>query len=121
MAVLVAMVVAASYIRGTRGLWFVDNTAALMALVKGSSKEPSLDRMAKVVHLASFALGTNAYYEYVESHANWSDEISREGLEGAWAAANGFKLDWCPAFEMVLRLPNKAVVKVFQFLQAYEL
>ena len=35
-----------------------------------------------VVGLACFALEASHYYEYVLSASNWSDEISREGLEG---------------------------------------
>ena len=116
MAVLVAMIVAAPVIRGTRGLWFVDNVAALMALTNGTSREPSLEKMAKVIHLALFALKACAYYEYVESHANWSDQISRQSLEGIWAASNGFAPEWCPACEEFWSLPTVAIVKVFQFL-----
>ena len=116
MAVLVAMTVAAPVIRGTRGLWLVDNVAALMALTNGTSREPSLERMAKIVHLALFALKASAYYEYVESDANWSDQISRQSLEGIWAAENGFDPEWCPACEELWSMPTVVIVKVFQFL-----
>ena len=78
--------------------------------------ELSLERMAKVIHLALFALKASAYYEYVESHANWSDQISRESLEGIWAAENGFSPEWCPACEDFWFMPTVAIVKVFQFL-----
>ena len=74
-----------------------------MALVKGSSGSASLDRMARVVHLACFALGTLPYFEYVESGANWSDEISRKGTTGRWAIANGFSVTSCRTVDVLLR------------------
>ena len=79
LAVLTAITQVAGQIRGTNSIWFVDNVAALMALVKGSSGSQSLDQMAKLVHLACFAVRTVPYFEYVESEANWSDEISIAG------------------------------------------
>ena len=82
------MVEVASLIRHSHGLWFIDNVAALMALVKGSSKTQSLDQIAKATQLGGFALEIQSYYEYVESEANWSDEISRLGSKGPWATQN---------------------------------
>jgi len=44
----------------------------------------------KATHLGAFALAAQAYYEYVASKANWSDEINRLGAEGSWAGGNNF-------------------------------
>ena len=52
LAVLVALIEVAGLVRGANTIWFIDNVAALMALVKGSSGSHSLDQMAKLVHLA---------------------------------------------------------------------
>ena len=79
LAVLVALIEVAGLVRGANTIWFVDNIAALMALVRGSSNYRSLDQMAKLVHLACFAIRSVPYFEYVEAAANWSDEISRKG------------------------------------------
>ena len=56
LAVLVTITEVAGLIRGTNSIWFIDNVAALMALVKGSSGSHSLDQMAQLVHLACFAI-----------------------------------------------------------------
>ncbi len=69
--------------------------AALMAMVKGSSDIASLDQMTKIIHLRAFAIEAQAYYEYVESKANWFDEISRKGTQGSWADCNGFEIQRC--------------------------
>lgn len=87
-----------------------------MALVKGSSGSTSLDQMAKVVHLACFALGTVPYFEYVESKANWSDEISRKGASGEWTAANGLIVGSYDVASALLLLPCVAIVKMFELL-----
>ena len=115
-AVFVAMVEVASLIRRSHGLWFIDNVAALMALVKGSSKTSSLDQIAKATQLGCFALEIQSYYEYVESKANWSDEISRLGSEGPWAIQNHFQIKQCQVAIMLLQLPCIAIAGVFAFL-----
>ena len=54
-----------------------------------------MDEMARIVHLACCALGTVPYFEYIESAANWSDEISREGAQGNWATNSDFAVAKC--------------------------
>jgi hypothetical protein len=116
LAVFVAIVELAGLVRRSHGLWCIDNVAALMALVKGCSGVPSMDQMAKAIHLGAFSLEAQAYYEYVESKANWADEISREGMKGSWAAKNKFTTRHCGVSTLLLRLPSIAIVGVFAFL-----
>ena len=66
--------------------------------------------------MASFALGASAYYEYVQSASNWSDEISRKGLEGPWAREHGFKIRTGTFEPRLLQLPCIALVLVIRFL-----
>ena len=116
LAVFVAMVELAGLIRHSHGLWCIDNVAALMALVKGTSVVPSLDQMTKATHLGAFALESQAYYEYVESKANWADEISRLGMEGPWANDRRFAVHHCGVSTLLLYLPCIAIARVFAFL-----
>jgi len=116
LAVLVAITEVAGSIRGASSIWFIDNVAALMALVKGSSGSHSLDQMAKIIHLACFAIRSVPYFEYIESGANWSDEISREGAQGNWAPCNAFSVKECGVAVELLTLPCLAVVRIFEFL-----
>ena len=106
LAVLVALTEVAGLVRGTNSIWFIDNVAALMALVKGSSGSHSLDQMAKIVHLACFAIRSVPYFEYIESKANWADEISREGTQGNWAPRNAFSVKECGVVVELLTLPT---------------
>ena len=116
MVVITVMIQCAPLVRNSRGVWFIDNVAALMALVNGRSNTDSLDQMALLGHLASFALGANSFYEWVGSKSNWSDEISREGRRGKWAPANGFDTTVCTFNPLLLRLPCRAVVTVLEHL-----
>ena len=116
MVVLAAMVECASFLRQSRGVWFIDNVSALMALVNGRSNVNSLDQMARFGHIVNFDLGASAFYEWVESDSNGSDEISREGLAGEWAVINGFQLAKCSFHPALLLLPTRAVVALMAFL-----
>ena len=114
--VLATFLSCAQWLRDAPALIFVDNVPALMALVNGSSASASLDGMALFLHAACFALRSKPYFEYVESKANWADEISRLGLKGPWAARNGFRVGCCAFPAQLLALPFAAVIKLFQFL-----
>ena len=77
--VLVTLLEFPANFRGRQGIWFIDNSAALTAFVRGRGKHPSLDKMAELIHgvMASFQVWM--YFEWIESKSNWSDAISREG------------------------------------------
>ena len=114
--VFVGMLQFASVIRGRRDIWFIDNIAALMALVRGRSNSESLDSMARAVHAAAYALRAWIYFDWVESAANWSDGISREGLRDAWYRRHRFAPTTCLAPAVLLRLPFPAIVTLFEYL-----
>ena len=111
-----ALLVFAPRLRGRIGVWLVDNVPALMALVGGSSRVPSLDEISLLVHAGMFALKAQAFYEWVASESNWSDGISREGAEDEWARRHAFQLSTFTFPLGVLGLPFRAVVEMFEFL-----
>ena len=110
------MVEMATLIRGSHGVWFIDNVAALMALGNGRSNRESLDEITRVAHLLSFGMRAVPYYEYVQSASNWSDEISREGLAGRWAKDRRFELQECSVLPMLFDLPPRAILNLAEFL-----
>ena len=71
--------------------------------------------MARLGHVACFAMQAAPYFEYVESGSNWADEISREGLEGSWAPQNNFEVGVCTFVPQLLGLPCAALARVFSF------
>ena len=80
----------AERLRGRRILWFVDNTSALYAAVKGSSKHPAVARAIAVAHYIGFHWNLQFWFEFVESDANWADGISRDGPEDVFVKKHGF-------------------------------
>ena len=79
------------HLAGREVLLFVDNTAALHALVKGVSGNTSLARTVQLLHLLSYQLHVIFWFEYVPSSQNWADGISRVGCEDPWACKRGFE------------------------------
>ena len=114
--ILVGITNFAPSIRGSRGIWFVDNIAALMALVRGRSDSQSLDLLAKQIHAALFAIGADIYFEWIASEANWSDGISRTGLADQWYRQNGFSPGVCESFPFILLMPFSPLLRIFQAL-----
>ena len=69
----------ASELRGHHCLWFVDNFASLMSLIRGRSSTLELDAMTGIVHAMLCGLQCMIYWEWVASADNWSDGVSRNG------------------------------------------
>ena len=114
--VLYALIARPAEFRGRRGVWFIDNLAALMALIRGRSDSPDLERLSHLIHLACFALRIWIYWEYIPSKSNWADSISRLGAQDPWHQSNGFTL-YRAFFPIVIwHLPFPAVVTVFEML-----
>jgi hypothetical protein len=50
LCIMMALANLAPWVRGHRGVWFIDNVPALMSLTKGRSSTHALDVMAGIVH-----------------------------------------------------------------------
>jgi hypothetical protein len=60
----------ARVLRGRRVLWFIDNTSALYAAVKGSSKHPAVARAIAFANFAAFHWSFHIWFEFVDSEGN---------------------------------------------------
>ena len=76
-AVVVADLTFARYTAGRRVYHFVDNIAALGAIVNGYSGKPELAALVNLTSLFCVRNRTLKFYEYVQSAANCSDLPSR--------------------------------------------
>ena len=114
--VLYALTARPSRFRGGRGVWYIDNVAALMCLIRGRSDSPDLERMANLIHVALFALQTWIFWEWIPSKSNWSDSISRLGWRDPWHRMHHFKC--LPAYfpASLWRLPLRPVTLIFELL-----
>jgi hypothetical protein len=86
----------AERLRGRQVLWFVDNTSALRSLVKGCSNQAHVDRSVGLAHLVACEFRISLWFEYVDSHANWADGISRELGDDPFARQHGFRVTEVP-------------------------
>ena len=114
--VLYALFARPSSFRDRRGLWFIDNTAALMALIRGRSDNADLEHMSRLIHLTLFALRAWFFWEWIPSKANWSDEISREGLQATCHKRHGFTTQFAFFPFEIWSLPLPAFLRVVECL-----
>ena len=114
--VLYALFSRASTFRGRRGIWYIDNLAALMCLIRGRSEVEDLEKLSHLIHVALFSLNVWIYWEWIPSKSNWADAISRLGVTDPWYQNNHFLPFWSSFDIFLLDLPLPAVIAVFQFL-----
>ena len=105
--VLYALVGRPDLFRHRHGLWFLDNVAAVMTLVRGRSSNADL---------ALFALRAQGYWEYVQSKSNWADDISRLGVDDPWWRCHGCEFYASDLPTIFFQLPFVAVILTFEFL-----
>ena len=114
--VLYALLCRPNTFRNRRGVWYIDNTAALMCLIRGRSREPDLECMSHLIHTIFYGLKVWMYWEWIPSKSSWSDAISRLGWQDPWARQNDFSMSTAFCFPIIWRLPFRAVLAVTSFL-----
>ena len=114
--VLFALVSRPNSFRSRRGVWYIDNTAALMCLIRGRSDNPDLSRLAQLIHLCLFPFQAWVYWEWIPSKSNWSDAISREGAADDWHQSHMFSTFSAHFPHELWALPLEAAVSVFEYL-----
>ena len=80
------------HIRGKEVLCFVNNEAAVSSLMRVSAHPEDEGRFASAVHLQFLRLGTQAWFEWIDSACNPSDGLSRARLQDAWTIIQSWDL-----------------------------
>ena len=73
-------------------VWFIDNEAAASCLIRGNSREQDVHAIAQFAHLLYHLLNCRVWIEWVDSHSNPSDGLSRLGLSDPWTIAQEWQL-----------------------------
>ena len=73
-------------------IWFVDNEAAVAALIRGSTRELDVHLIAQASQLIFHLSCARVWFEWIDTHANVSDGLSRLGLADDWSQAQGWSL-----------------------------
>ena len=92
-------------------VWFVDNCAAVAALVKCSSTEADVHTIVQHSHWLLHRASVRVWYEWIDSKSNLSDGLSRLGIQDPWTA----KQNW-----LVFDYPFPDSLRVNSFLDALE-
>ena len=74
--VIYALVHCSASFRYRRGVWSLDNAAALMVLIRRRSDAPDLEQKAQVIHCLMPCFRCWFFFEWVETKSNWADAIS---------------------------------------------
>ena len=72
-------------------LWFVDNAAAVAALVRSSTSQDDVHLLAQTAHVTLHSLGCRVWIERIDSESNLSDGLSRLGSSDPWTQTQ----KWC--------------------------
>ena len=105
--------------RGRRGPFYIDNLAALMALIRGRSDSPDLEHLARIIHAALFSWHTWILWEWVPSKSNWTDAISRLGRDDPRHRGNGFRYFQAHFPLLLWHLPLPAVIRTFGMCECF--
>ena len=88
----IVLLVEAEALRFRDILWFVDNTAALGAVVRGVSSNPMLEKLVALHWSVCFRFRCRVRVEYIDSKSNWADGISRTFQADEFAARHSFSI-----------------------------
>jgi hypothetical protein len=97
-AICEAAVIAAAIVAEGKALancdvvWFVDNTTALYAFVKGTSANACVERASHIVHFVAYRWNIRIWFEFTDSGGNWSDGVSRDLHDDVWAKRHKFEI-----------------------------
>ena len=95
-------------------LWFVDNEAAASAMIRGSSGFRDVDQIVQLSSILLLRLRARLWIEWVNSDANPSDGLSRDGLADQWTQSQAWDLSEAALPRSSIRETLETLELVFQ-------
>ena len=71
-------------LHGQDVICFIDNEAVAAAAVRGTSKEFDVESLIQAIHWMLFSVGARGWFEWIDTEANPSDGLSRDGVDDSW-------------------------------------
>ena len=71
---------------------FIDNEAAAASLIRGTSTQEDVHEIVLSSSLLYHNMGSRVWYEWVDTKANPSDGLSRNGVRDPWTVAQDWDL-----------------------------
>ena len=90
----------AGSLAGRDCIFFLDNESAVSALVRVTSDQPDAELIAQIVHCITIRVGVRVWWDWVDTHSNPADPLSRAGLlapqviKKEWAAEHLHLPEW---------------------------
>ena len=105
----------APHLRGADVTWYIDNEAAASAGIRASSGLPEVDIMMQVAHMLWLHLDMRVWIEWIDSHSNPSDGLSRDGYADAWTLQQQWHLTTVadPPWSEDLQTPQPLFTQLF--------
>ena len=76
------------FFRNQSVLWFIDNQTALRSLIRSAARVEDINHLSLMAGLFFSRLKASPWYEWVPSHQNPSDPLSRDGWQDATVISN---------------------------------
>ena len=73
--------------------WFIDNEPACSSFIRGCSKCEDVSEVVAIGLLQLQKLNCRVWFEWIDSEANPSDGLSREGLQDRWTQEQDWHLE----------------------------
>ena len=91
-AVPIALAALQADVRGRDVVTFCDNEAAVSTLIRGASRSEDVTLLAELCHALALQLQVRLWVDWIDSHSNPADGLSRGGLGDQWTAQQGYDL-----------------------------
>ena len=87
-----ALAYLARHLRGRDVIVFCDNAAAVSALIRGASKSEDVLEIAELFIACCLMVGCRCWIDWVDSHSNPADGLSRDGIQDTWTIRQGWAI-----------------------------
>ena len=121
LAIPVALQMLEAQLRGRYITWYIDNTSAASAAIKGASPTEDNSPMALVAALLAASFGCRIWVEYIASAQNPSDALSRDGYDDTEVQAKLGSGEWVSVRTQVNWSAVLTVADAHQILQRWGL
>ena len=79
-------------LRGRDLIVFIDHEAGCSAIFRGSTKVPGIAPLVHAIHWFLTALDVRCWFEWIDTHSNPADGMSRDGVSDTWSISQGREL-----------------------------
>ena len=91
-AVPEAILDAPEALAGRQVTWYIDNESACSSFIRGASRQEDVSEIIAIALLSVAKINAVIWFEWIDSHSNPSDGLSRLGLQDPWTKSQAWSL-----------------------------